>query len=747
MIGRHLGHFYVIRNLGGGGMGVVYEAQDTRLPRSVALKFLKPALAKDLAAVRRFRREARLASTLNHPNICTVLDVLEGDGSPFIAMELLHGTTVRERLARSPMTPRELMLVALQAVDALAAAHEQSILHRDITPGNIFLTDDGVAKLLDFGLAKSFAAGDDGDVQSDLTQPGALVGTIHYMAPELFDVDLVPDARSDLYAFGAVIYQMATGTRPFEGRSRDDVIHLVRNQPHIPLRRLAPNYPPLLEQIIDRLLAKRPEDRYPSAAALKVDLDTLARQTHQPRSMLLAPTRIRRQGVVVLPFRDIGRPSEEGVPTGHEFARSITAELGRHAHVHVVDHELAAQASSLSMRDIGVQLHVATIVEGSLQHAASRVRVTANIVDTTSERPRGPAMRADREAAHLVGGDEDVASHFAGRIAAYVQQFSGGATTRDADANAAFKRGLHHWQSRFSGGWRAAIEQFEYAIQRDARFARAHVALAAVYEFLGFYSYMKPALAFAIARESIERALEIDDSLGEAQTELALIRFGGDWDWEGSEQAFRRALQLDPTNAVTHVCYSWLLILLGRDDAAFAEAQSGYNLSTGSRFVISGRAQTLYLARRFQEAIDLSNECLRLDPDYVFAVALRGQCYELTSRWEEAIADLEHAAKLTQRAPFYIGVLGHCYGRVGRRAEALALVQELDRLRHDMYVPPQCYVYIYAGLGDRPRALEYQDKAYDDGASPFNYFAPSIRDLYALDPRHKQRLQQMRLVI
>lgn len=318
---------------------------------------------------------------------------------------------------------------------------------------------------------------------------------------------------------------------------------------------------------------------------------------------------------------------------------------------------------------------------------------------------------------------------------------------RQRDAEHAFRRGQHHWKSCFVGGWRQAIEHFQYAIERDDEFAPAHVALANAYNFLGFYCLMKPNEAFGLATQEAARAVEIDDALAQAHVEMALAKFGGSWDWDGSEAEFRRAISLDASNALAHVHYSWLLMILRREDAAFSEAQKGHALAPSSRLVATARAQTLFLGDHYDEAIEICSACLRLDPDYVFAAQLRGMCYVAKSEFPSAIADLEHVVMLTHRTSYYLGLLGRCYGQFGMRREALALIAELQHQSSDRYVPPQAFVFIYAGLGERERALEHQEQAYEDGASPFNYFTPSIRDLYALDPYHKERLKQMRLAL
>ncbi len=747
MIGRQIAHFYVIRSLGSGGMGVVYEAQDTHLPRSVALKVLKPSLAKDVDAVRRFKREARLASSLNHPNICTILDVAEADGQSFIAMELLQGRSLRDRLAAGPMALDEILTLAVQAADALAAAHDQGIMHRDITPRNIFITSGGLVKLLDFGLAKHFASSDDAeDVTDDLTQPGTVAGTVHYMAPERFVEGASLDHRCDLFSLGSVLYQMATGARPFEGKSKDDVIALILAQPHIPLRRLAPQHPAGLERIIDTLLAKKPQDRYETAWLLRAELAELRLQSSGGAQ---APARkpVAQQSLAVLPFHMIGVAEACTALLREGLVEDISALLSEIPGLRVAPRTSTRQLDRESAREVGARLNVRMLLEGSVQQADGRIRVIANVVNAADERAVLPAIRVDHPGGDLLSLQDEVAHEIARRVSAALTDTREKPPTEDAEALHAYKRGQHYWRSRSAGGWRQAIEHFQQAVERDRDFTLAHVALASAYEFLGFYSLMKPNLAFSVALQSAERALELDDACAMAHVELALIRFGGHWDWEGSEEAFRRALELDPANAIAHVCYGWLLMLLGREDAAIAQAKAGHELAPGSRFVACGRAQTLYLARRYDEAIELCNECLAGDADYAFAVALRGQCYELTGRFREAVTDLEHAATLTQRAPFYVGMLGHCYGQAGMRLQAVKLLRELDRQSRETYVPPQCYVFIYAGLGERFKALQHQEDAYQDGASPFNYLVPSIRELYALDPHHKKRLEQMRLIV
>ena len=726
-------------------MGVVYEAQDTRLPRSVAIKVLKEELSKNVDAVKRFKREARLASSLNHPNICTILEVSEDESQSFIAMELLEGASLKSRLLGGPLWLGEIVDIASQVADALGAAHDHGIIHRDITPGNIFLTAGGLVKLLDFGLAKHFpSSAGDGQTTDDLTSFGAVAGTIHYMSPEQLEGATAVDHRCDFFALGAVLYQMATGARPFDILPRSALSSAIQFQPHMPMRQLAPHHPVQLERIIDTLLAKHPDDRYQSAGTLRAELDALQ------RGMKAAPGAELRAGPVslaVLPFDVVGASDPGTLSLRDGLAADLGSRLSRLDDLCVAPRTSTWALTGQSVREIGKRLGVEMVLEGTLQRIAERVRVTANLIDAAHERLVLPSLVIDRAFDEALATQDDIARDVCDGIRAVLSRAPARRYTQEPEAYHAFKRGQHLWRSCFEGGWRPAIEHFQHAIDRDPQFALAHVALASAYNFLGLYSLVKPNLAFAVAGRAAERALAIDPALGSAFVEAALAKFGGDWDWDGAEQAFRRSLALDGANPLAHVYYSWLLMLLGREDAALTEAQRAHALAPSSRAVAGARAQTMYVGARYDEAIDLCNECLRFDPNYVFALHMRGLCYLVKSMRDGAVADLEQAASLGHRAPFYLGLLGRCYAEFGMREEALRIVAELGNPAPDTYVPPQCYVYIYAALGERERALEYQEKAYADGASPFNYLVPGIRALYALSPHHKKRLEQMRLVL
>lgn len=740
MIGRHISHFYIVGHLGSGGMGDVYEAQDLRLPRAVALKVLKPSLNQSPTATKRFRREAWVSASLNHPNICTVLDVGEADGVSFIAMEFLHGESLKARLRSGPLSPEELLNVALDVTRALVAAHAAGIVHRDLTPGNVFLTSQGPTKLLDFGLAKYLVPDADLLETDGITDAGAVAGTVHYMAPEQLD-HARSDRRGDLFSLGAVLYHAATGARAFDGKTRSDVVAQIRNQTPVPLRHLAPQHSGELARIVDRLLEKDTARRYQRAPELLKDLEQVP-GVAQGSSHAGTPSGA--LTLAVLPFTILGTQSESLAAFREGLAEDVSWLLQRIPSVRVAPRTSTECLRGHSIRRIGEVLGVEAVLEGTVQQAGSRLRIICSLIRAASEEPIRLGLRIDVDAADVLSAQDEAAR----QIAAMVRSAAGRAATRGSsrhpEAQVEYQRALHYGRDLFGGGWQRALEHAIRATEFDQEFAAAYVLVADIYTFLGLMTLMRPHWAFEKARTAAQRALALDSTLAGAHSAMAMVKFSCDWDWEGAEASFRQALSLDGELVRGRIYYSWLLGLLGRDPAAFAEADNAV-ASSRSRFALAGAALTYFNAGRNAEAIDRCEACLALDANYIFATYLRGQIHHMEAQYDTAHATLRRAAELGGRAPFYLGLLGRSYGEAGRRQEALAIMTELDTLATRQYVSPHCYIYIFHGLGERERALAYQDQAYADGASPMNYLGPFIKNLYSLDPHHRNRLRQMRL--
>ena len=417
MIGRTISHYRIVGKLGTGGMGVVYKAKDTRLDREVALKFLSDGMAQDQQALERFRREAKAASALNHPNICTVYDIGEESGKAFIVMEYLDGTVLKDLIGGHPMELDRLLEISCEIADALAAAHVKNIIHRDVKPANIFMSEDGHAKVLDFGLAK-IAVPDTEESESrtlTVTQPGIAMGTLPYMSPEQLHGRAV-DHRTDIYSLGAVLYEMATGQGPFVGSTTAELISSILRDTPKPVSGLRAELPMGLERIIERCLAKQPAERYASVRELRGALELLRRQTPSGSQSVSMPDASREASIAVLPFTNISAD-----PENEFFAEGITEEV-INALTQIKELRVAARTSALTFkgmhvdrRIVGERFNVKTVLKGSVRKAGSRVRIMAQLINVADGYNLW-SERYDRELKDIFEVQDDIARAIASRL-------------------------------------------------------------------------------------------------------------------------------------------------------------------------------------------------------------------------------------------------------------------------------------------------------------------------------------------
>lgn len=592
--------------------------------------------------------------------------------------------------------PLDLVLdIAMDVARALSSAHLADIIHRDITPGNIFLTSTGVTRLLDFGLAKAMVV-DDGDaddstVTEGVTDFGVVPGTAHYLSPEqLLHADV--DRRADMWALGAVLYHAATGARPFEARTKAEVMSQILSRAPMPSRRLVPTLPVEFEQVVMRLLDHDADRRYQRATDLMKDLETVRALNHPPAPP--PPAASAHLSLAVLPFAIVGDENDTVRSFRDGLASDTAWALQQVPGVRVASRTSTDSVRGLAVRDIGARIGVDHVLEGSVQLASGRLRVLAGLAATaTDERLRMP-LRMDLPAADLLSAQDEAARQIATAVRSVASRASHAAPNPDAYVE--YQRGLHAQRELFTGNWNTVIEHATRSTEIDPVFAPAHVLLADTYNSLGLLSLMKPRVAFQKARLAAERALAIDPDMATAHAALGLVRFGDDWDWNAAEAHFRRALDIDPDMAHVRV-------------ALQLAADAARPRRRGPR---RGQSRGVQLGM-----------------------------------YPTAHAELERAAEMGGRAPFYTALLGKSYGEAGMRDKALAIVKEFDELATRRYVAPHCYVYVYHGLGERERALLHQEDAYRDGGQPLNYLSPFIRNLFSLDPTHRDRLRQMRLTV
>ena len=729
------------RKIAAGRFGTVYLAWDPALEREVALKIM-PAAGRSHIAI----QEGRLLARVRHPNVVTVYGIDEDDGAVGLWMEWIEGLTLTHVLAaRGLLGGHEAAVIGVDICRALAAVHKAGILHRDVKAQNVMREAGGRIVLMDFGC---------GEIRTeDALSHHRLIGTPLYLAPELFAGQAATIA-SDIYSVGVLLYHILTGRHPVEGATFEAIAAQHTRQHTIGLLERRPDLSPRLAKIVDDALARDPARRYRSANAMEEDLrgalefqnaldETAAREVMSRR-------RRRIPSVAVLPFESLGSDEDlEYFCAG--LAEELLTGLGKVPGLRVASRTSSfhVNRTETDIKQVCRLLDVDTVLEGTVRKAGDRVRISAQLV-SGEDGCHLWSEGYDRSVADVLAVQDEIARSVVDRLKVTLGEFPRQPLirqhTRNSRAYQCYLKGRFYWTRRFHGGLKAALEQFEQAIQEDAGYALAYAGLADAYAFMGIYAVQRPRTAFALAAAAVERALAIDPDLAEAHTSLAFIRVSNDWNWPEAEREFRRALDLDPAQTLARLYLSWLMVLQGDYAGAVIEARRAQEMEPLSPLVNAGVAHTLFLARRYDQAVTECERSLEVDPNFIFAIHMLGMCRALQSRLPEAIAIGERTVAMSDRAPFYLGVLGHYHARNGALDKAEEILDELARAVAVRYVPPHCQAYIYAGANDLDRAFEWQAKAYDDGASPFYYFSPLIENLQT-DPRHHAELQRMGLRI
>ena len=753
--GIRLGPYEILAPIGAGGMGEVYRARDERLKREVAIKVLAASFSTDPDRLRRFEQEAQAAGALNHPNITAVYDIGRHEGAPYVVQELLEGETLRSRLAGETFSPRRAIGYALQIAHGLAAAHEKGIVHRDLKPENVFVTKDGRVKILDFGLAKLVPMPGEGAApDSHLpttagdTEPGVVLGTLGYMAPE--QVRGKPaDPRSDIFSFGAILYEMLSGERAFRGDSAADTMSAILTRDPPDLSATNRSIPPGLDRVVRHCLEKSPEERFQSARDLAFGLESLSDvggpATAGKAVPAVGPSRtrilalagavavvllvvggvawMRSRGkpidsVAVLPFVNGSRdPDAEYLSDG--ITESIINSLSRLSELRVTARSTVFRYKGRDEdpRKIGRELNVRAVVSGRVVERGEMLSIQAELVDAGS----GSQIwgdRYERKVTDILAVQDEIAQGISEklrlRLTGEEKQQLTKRSTVDIEAYQLYLKGRYAWEKRAEDSIRKSFEYFQQAIDKDPGYALAYAGLADSYAVLSAYSALSPAEAFTRARAAARRALELDPDLAQAHATLGLAFGNYDHDWPAAESEYKKAIALDPNYATAHHWYGLLLTAVGRFDEAVAQLRRAAELDPFSVIIQCNLSRPFLGTRQFDRAVEESLKAVALDPRSGVGHLYAGNAYVAANRIREAVAEYETVARLLGRTPYGLTALGRAQALSGRREEALATVEEMKALSAQRYVSPAFIAMVLRHVGDKDHLLDWWEKACDD---------------------------------
>jgi eukaryotic-like serine/threonine-protein kinase len=826
-----ISHYRIVSKIGAGGMGEVYLAQDTKLDRKVALKILPGDLAANQDRMRRFVQEAKAAAALNHPNIAHIYEIGESEGTNFIAMEFVDGKTLREKIHDEKGELKVILKHLLQVAEGLAKAHASGIVHRDLKPDNIMITHDGHAKILDFGLAKLLetkpeSAAEMGEAATAMmpvqhSTPGVVMGTVGYMSPEQARATPV-DQRSDIFSFGCLLYEAATGRKPFAGDSIVDTLHKIIHDPAPAITDFNPSASPELQRVIRKCLAKEPEKRYQTIRDTANDLEELLEEMKGTSDIerSVAPSTSTTASSAAGSTNDDLQPSlntasathpavssAEFIYSGvkqHKFAAAIVVlvlivgvavglglylrarntvaaiesiavmpfvnESGNADVEYLSDGMTETLISSLSNlpnlsvkprssvfrykgketnpQTIAKELNVQAILNGRVVQRGNEITLYIELIDAQKDTV---LWKGDynRQMSNLVTLQSEVARDVSSKLKSKLSGAEIAAVektyTNNPEAYRLYLKGLYHAAKFNKEELDIGFGYLRQAVALDPNYALAYHGLA-YYHYLIVDWTMSPHEAMPKAKEEALKAIELDDKLAVAHADLGAVYWYYDWNWPAAEKEFKRAIELDPDDSLSHEMYGWYLVTMGRVDEGIAELKRGQQLDPLAQERTSVLGWNLYLARRYDESIEQHRKAIELEPDYWPGYSWLGNALAQKGRWPEAIEAFQKAISIEPVIAVPTIGLGRVYAVSGKKDEAIKVLAELnDRSKHP-YVSSYLIASIYAGLGDKDKAFASLERAYEDRSWYMSHLKldPELDSLHS-DPRFADLVRRVGL--
>jgi eukaryotic-like serine/threonine-protein kinase len=749
--GSKVGPYEVVSLLGEGGMGQVYRGRDPRLGRDIAIKVLAKDAWQDVEATARLEREARAVAALSHPNIVAVHDVGRENGTFYLVTELLEGKTLRDQLQLATLSWRRAVEIGAEVAEGLGAAHAKSIVHRDLKPENVFLTADGRVKILDFGLAQTdpaLAQRDETNIPTTRwfqTDPGTVIGTLGYMSPEQLRGEAV-DPSADIFSLGCILFEMVTGKKPFHRESGAATIAAILVE-GLPREVLGANAPPEFQRIIETCVEKNPSARFQSARDLALTLRAIGSSASMDKEALLRTITRRRStktidSIAVLPLANASNdPNTEYLSDG--ITEGIINRLSQLPKLKVMARSTVFRYKNrdLDAQSIGRELRVRAVLTGFVKQIGERLQINVELVDSTD----GAQLWGEtynRQLADLMTLQEEMSGEIVEKLRLKLTGAEKKKLRKRATENSAayqlYLKGRYHWNKRTEESLQRGIQFFREAIDTDPSFASAYAGLADSFITLATNIPLPPREAMPKAKAAAMKAIEIDEGLAEAWASLGAVRWWFDWDWAGAEEAYRRAIELNPNYATAHDGYAMLLSARGRFGDAIDQVTKAADLDPLSLIIAVHAGWPFYFARDLEGAIRRFRKALELDERFIPAHGWLGMALGQQHRYAEAKDAITRALEV-DHIPILSAMLAHTHAISGDWEQALELLEALLAERQRRYISPYDIAVVYAGLGDTPKAMEHLEEALEDHSAwmVFLNVDPRLDGLRA-EPRFKE---------